>query len=229
MLSIKNLQVAYGSHLVLNDLDATFEQGEIHGILGMNGSGKTTFFNALYGMVPAQKRQMTFLSEALQPKHIAYLQTRNYFYPYLRGREYLELLSQGSNAAFSIDEWNKIFQLPLDQMIDQYSTGMKKKLAFLGMLTFDRPILILDEPFNGVDVESAEKIDIILRRLKKQNKTILISSHIINALTHLCDDVYILRNARFEKKIEAPDFQKLKENFKQDIHKQIEDSLDELL
>lgn len=228
MLKIKNLQVAYSDHLVLKNLEATFAPGLIHGILGLNGSGKTTFFNSLYGFIPMRSGELTLNGKAVSNEDMAYLETHNYFYPWLRGREYLELLAQGKRA-FDINQWNSLFDLPLDGLVENYSTGMKKKLAFLGLLTFDRPILILDEPFNGVDVESSEKMDLILQRLKKQNKIILLSSHILSSLTHLCDDISVLNNGVVEKTIQPKDYPNLKSTFKDNISGKIQEALDQLI
>ena len=228
MLEIKNLKVAYGDHVVLNQFQASFTKGAVHGILGLNGAGKTTFFNSLYGFIPIQGGDLLLDGKKLKPEDMAYLETHNYFYPFLRGREYLELLAQGKKT-FDIDQWNSFFDLPLDGLIENYSTGMKKKLAFLGMLTFDRPILILDEPFNGVDVESSEKMDVILQRLKKQNKIILLSSHIISSLTHLCDDIFVINKGQVERTVMPSEFQNLKETFKQNISGQMQNTLDQLI
>jgi ABC-2 type transport system ATP-binding protein len=228
MLHIKNLQVSYGTQLVLNQLEASFAPGAIHGILGLNGSGKTTFFNTLYGFLPAQSGTITLYDKPISSTDMAYLETHNYFYPWLRGKEYLELLTQGK-PDFDINQWNNIFELPLDGLVENYSTGMKKKLAFLGMLTFDRPVLILDEPFNGVDLESAEKMDLIVQRLKKRNKIILLSSHILSSLTHLCDDIFVLNKGVIEKIVYPDAYADLKSNFTENISGQIQSTLDQLL
>jgi ABC-2 type transport system ATP-binding protein len=228
MLHIKNLQVSYGTHLVLNQLEASFSPGAIHGILGLNGSGKTTFFNTLYGFLPAQSGTITLYDKPISSTDMVYLETHNYFYPWLRGREYLELLAQGK-PDFDINQWNNIFELPLDGLIENYSTGMKKKLAFLGILAFNRPVLILDEPFNGVDLESAEKMDLIVQRLKKLDKIILLSSHILSSLTHLCDDIFVLNKGIFEKIVYPEAYADLKSSFTENISGQIQNSLDQLL
>ncbi|MFK7806649.1 MAG: ATP-binding cassette domain-containing protein [Saprospiraceae bacterium] len=228
MLKITNLQVAYDQHQVLKKLSASFTSGTVHGILGLNGSGKTTFFNSLYGFIPIQGGTLSLNDKDLTPEDMAYLETHNYFYPWLRGREYLELLTQNKKT-FDVDQWNSLFDLPLDGLVENYSTGMKKKLAFLGILSFDRPILILDEPFNGVDVESTEKMDLIIQKLKKQNKIILLSSHILKSLTHLCDDIFVLNNGVIETIVPPKDFPNLESTFKEKISGKIQDTLDQLL
>ena len=90
-------------------------------------------------------------------------------------------------------------------------------------------MLILDEPFNGVDVETSEKMDIIIQRLKQKNKIILLSSHIINSLTHLCDDIFLLNNGCIEKTFLPAEYTDLTTSFKEAISGQIKNTLDQLL
>ena len=124
MVTIKDLAFSYGKKEVLRGVDLELPVGQIHGILGMNGAGKTTLFHLLYQRLVPTAGDCRWQHRALLPEHIAFQETEHYFYPYLKGREYLELLSQ-SNPDFSIDRWNDIFELPLDQLIDGYSTGMR--------------------------------------------------------------------------------------------------------
>lgn len=228
MLKVADLSVNYGDKQVLNQLNQQFEPGEIHGVLGMNGAGKTTFFNTLYQNIQPVSGVLSLGDSQLQRDHIAFLETQNYFYPYLKGREYLELITL-SNPNFQIKLWNEIFELPLEELIDNYSTGMKKQLAFIGMLSSERPIFILDEPFNGVDVENNEKIHQILIRLKTQDKVILLSSHIINSLTAICDKISYLSNGRIQQSYQKEDYPLLEQTIKNMVKKQIDQKLDSLL
>ncbi|MEM9916670.1 MAG: ATP-binding cassette domain-containing protein [Bacteroidota bacterium] len=227
MLSIENLTVTYGEQEVLRQLSTRFEYNEIHGIVGMNGAGKTTLFNTLYGFKKAQNGRILLDGAVLDSRQIAFLETRNYFYPYLHGREYLQLLSLGKQD-FDINEWNRLFDLPLDTPVDQYSTGMKKKLAFMGMLALDRPIVILDEPFNGVDVESNEKIRQILERIRSPKRIILLSSHIMGSLTGVCDRISYLTKGEMSRTFLQKDFGQLEEMLQELIRQQIEGTLDDL-
>ena len=228
MLDIRDLNLSYGQKQVLKGINLQVAEGEIHGVLGMNGAGKTSLFNLLYGSIRPQSGQCEYKEQPLDPQQIGYLETQNYFYPYLKGGEYLELLSL-ARTEFDISRWNQLFELPLEGRVDQYSTGMKKKLAFLGILALDRPILILDEPFNGVDVESNEKMEQILKRLRQQGKIILLSSHIISGLTSICDRISYLSEGRFQRTYEAQDFPQLEQALKTLIEQQIRTTLDELL
>jgi ABC-2 type transport system ATP-binding protein len=227
MLTITNLKVAYKNNLVLKGLNLTAEEGEIHGILGMNGSGKSTFFNALYRFLPVVAGEISFNSKTIHQKDIAYLETHHFFYSYMTGEEYLQLCAL-QNPSFNIKEWNQIFNLPLKTMVDTYSTGMKKKLAFIGNIALNRPIMVLDEPYNGVDFESCEIIYEILLRLRKQGKVILISSHIIESLTNVCDRVSYLNNGLIEREYLTTDFKQMEQDLRDFIKSKVENNLDSL-
>ncbi len=209
MISIKDLTVSYDHKVnVLNSLCMTLSGDQIHGIVGLNGAGKTTLLNAIYGLIKAGSGEITLSNQKLTKKDLSYLVTENYFYSNITGREYLELFN---NQHFDTDKWNGLFLLPLDTIIDDYSTGMKKKLALLGILKQDKPIMILDEPFNGLDIETCRIIRSILLRLKEKGKTIIITSHIIETLTNLCDYIHFLENGtiRYSKgKADFVEFEK---------------------
>jgi ABC-2 type transport system ATP-binding protein len=197
MLQIQNLSVYYQQNPVINQLNLSIEKGSIHGLVGLNGSGKTTLFNTIFGLLKFQNGTITFDNQALNSQKIAYLETHNYFYSYLTGGEYLELFKI-NNKKFDVKSWNELFQLPLNQLIDEYSTGMKKKLAFIAILCLDKPIMLFDEPFNGLDMETNQQIKLIIRQLKEKGKTILITSHIMESLTTICDVISYLKNGTIE-------------------------------
>jgi len=228
MLKITDLKVAYGEHQVLKGLSGSFQYNHIHGVLGMNGAGKTTLFNTIYGLVNRTAGQITLNEKPIDKKQIAFMETATYFYPFLKGKEYLQLLAMGNNS-FDINAWNQIFQLPLDSLIDGYSTGMKKQLAFLGTLALDRDVMILDEPFSGVDIENNEKIYQILERLKSQNKILILSSHIISTLTQICDKISYLNGGQFLKTYEPAEYKGLEHELKDLVKAKIDSTLDQLL
>ena len=145
----------------------------------------------------------SYYGKQLQKKSISYLVTENYFYSNITGKEYLDLFK---NPHFDIEQWNKLFDLPLNKIIDGYSTGMKKKLALLGILKQDKSIMILDEPFNGLDIETCRIIRMILLRLKEKGKTIIITSHIIETLTNLCDYIHYLKDGVINQSVDESGF-----------------------
>ncbi len=227
MFKINNLSVNYHKDVVLNELNMDFLPGEIHGILGMNGAGKTTLFNSICGIKSIDSGTCHYNGKWISSDDISFMQTSTYFYPYMQGIEYLQLLG-GSNPDFDPHHWNKIFELPLNQLIENYSTGMKKKLVFIGVLAQNKPVIILDEPFNGVDIESNEKIIQILEYLRKKGAIILLSSHIIHTLTDCCDKVSYLKNGQFSKTYTKEDFSDLKELIKELVSQDVADVIAEL-
>ncbi len=221
MLQIDKLHFQIGNTKILKGISIDFQEGKVHGILGKNGAGKTSLFRSLYGFYKPTKGSISYFGQKINKEKMAFLETENYLYPYMRGREYLKLLK---NDDALIDQWNAIFDLPLEQFSQEYSTGMKKKLAFIGVLLQDREILLLDEPFNGVDLESNEKIISIIQKLKGE-KTILISSHILSTLSEISDQINVLEKGQFTQRIVKEDF----ESFEEQLKKDIQINIDELL
>ena len=216
MISIKGLSISYGDGKnVITDLNLNLEAGRIHGIVGLNGSGKTTFLNNLFGLVKSSADAKIFDGNPLSKKHIAFLPTENYFYPNISGNEYLALFQ---NETFDLENWNKLLAIPLNQLIEQYSTGMKKKLALLGMLKKNKPILILDEPFNGLDLETVRLVRSILLKLREQGKTIIVTSHILETLTSMCDQIHLLESGTILQSKSKEEF----EAFTNDVFDKIE-------
>ncbi|MBM7420919.1 MULTISPECIES: ATP-binding cassette domain-containing protein [Chryseobacterium] len=206
MLEIKNISVSFKDKNVLQNLNLGIEEGIILGILGKNGAGKTTLFESLY---QSQKYsgEILWQNQKLLRENISYLETENYFYPYITGREYLSYFAK-DKLPKTIELAEK-FQLPLDKYVQYYSSGMKKKLALIGMLMLDKPINILDEPFNGVDFEGVHLLYDIIRELKQSNKMVIISSHIIETLFHTCNRIVTLENGLITNIFEKSEFEKL--------------------
>lgn len=228
MLEIKNLAVSYGKNEVLKNVNLTFASGMIHGVLGINGAGKSTLFNTIYGFKKPNAGSAQFQNRTIQNGDIGFMETSCYFYPMMTGFEYLKLLGI-QNQDFDINKWNELFELPLHEYVENYSTGMKKKLAFIGVIAMDRPILILDEPFNGVDIESNEKLLQLLIRLKSTNKIIIIASHIIESVTRICDRINLLENGIIKTTFEKAEFPILEKELKDSIKLKIDDVLEGLV
>jgi ABC-2 type transport system ATP-binding protein len=186
MISIKELSVKFGNNQVLNNINIDFPGGDIHGIVGLNGAGKTTFFNVLAEILKPDTGQLTLDNQNISIRDAAYLETVNFFYSRITGNEYLKIFKQ-TNPGFSLSGLQNYFKLPLDELIENYSTGMKKKLALLAVLKQDKPVFILDEPFNGLDLETNKILEIIITTLKQKDKTIFVSSHIIEPLLSICE------------------------------------------
>ena len=207
---------------MIKSLNLEMKSGQIHGIVGLNGTGKTTLLNTIFGLKKADNGDINFDGSQLTKQQITYLLTENFFYTGISGREYLSLFK---NLSFETDRWNELFLLPLDKLIDEYSSGMKKKLALLGILKQDKPILILDEPFNSLDIESSRIIRSILLKIREKGKTIILTSHILETLTNLCDYIHVLESGKIGSTREKVDFKE----FEQELFQAIEHKNEELI
>lgn len=216
MLKIKNIDFSYGKEQVLHNASLHIKAGNIHGILGANGAGKTTLFQIIYGLLRPSSGEVIFPDRSIDTSQIGFLETEPRFYPYMKGAEYIDLLSH-ENAAFDVDLWNEIFKLPLNKLVDTYSTGMKKKLALLGIISQDKPVKLLDEPFNGLDLETVENLNLILEELKKKNKIIVLSSHILEVLKINCDEISFLNKGSVQRTFSKSEFDNLDQYIKSDI------------
>lgn len=212
MIELKNIRVSYGSNEVLKGLDAAFRPGNVYGIIGENGAGKTTLFRALVGLI-GHEGQISSPPDQLTHR-LGFLQTTNYFFPKLTGREYLHLLCQARSVDPGDLDARNVFDLPLDNYAGTYSTGMQKKLALLGVLLQQNEVLILDEPFNGVDIQSNLLISAIIAELREKGKTVLISSHIFATLRETCDELYLLREGRFLRHVTQDQFTEVEDEMK---------------
>lgn len=213
MIQITSLSKSFGNHVVLKNITATFNTGSVYGIVGENGAGKTTLFNCIAG-IEAHEGQITANQLPLK-NHLGFLQTEPFFFSKITGAEYLELLCRARHKPVMQREQKNIFELPLDQYATTYSTGMKKKLALMAILMQENDYFILDEPFNGVDIQSNLLITAIIQKLKALGKTILISSHIFSTLHETCDEIHLLQNGSFTKKVLRADFDLLEQEMKQ--------------
>ena len=214
MLTIDNLSVSYGTHTVLSQLDLSLECGGIHGIVGYNGAGKTTLLNAIYG-IPAQRDCIRFDGSPLSRKDIAYLETESFFYSRITGRDYLKLF-QARSGGFDFETLSSVFSVPLDHFVDSYSTGMKKKLALTGILSLDRKVLLLDEPFNGLDLESVSVLQLALRKLSAAGRLVVVTSHILESLSPLCDAIHLLQDGRIYKSYHPIEYPLLADKLRED-------------
>lgn len=210
MLSIQNLGKSYGSHQVLHHVNLTLRPGSIHGLVGANGAGKTTLLHCLYGLLTDYSGQIQETTGRPIREHTGVLPYEPHFYPRLTGREYLEFCLQARRRPrVDFAAWNSLLELPLDQYAEEYSAGMKKKLALLALLVQDFRYLILDEPFNGLDMGTNLLLKEILLRLRAQGRGILLTSHLLGSLTETCDEITLLAEGTVQRHYQAAEFASL--------------------
>jgi ABC-2 type transport system ATP-binding protein len=212
MIEIDNLSKSYGLNHVLKGVSGSFQKGNVYGIVGENGAGKTTLFRCMAGLESCNGK---ISSECSPLKNcLGFLPTEPFFFKKITGTEYIRLLcnARGVKAEKLLEK--NIFDLPLNRYASTYSTGMKKKLALMAILLQENQYFIMDEPFNGIDIQSNIVLVDIIHTLKELGKTILVSSHIFSTLSDTCDEIYLLENGTFAKKVMKKDFSLLEQEMK---------------
>lgn len=189
------------------DINISFEPSKVYGIVGQNGAGKTTLFRCMAGLEKYEGR--ISCDRGRLKDQLGFLMTEPYFFSKITGAEYIRLMSDARGIKPGDLQQKNIFNLPLNQYASTYSTGMKKKLALTAILLQDNQYFILDEPFNGVDIQSNMLITEIIHALRVKGKTVILSSHIFQTLSESCDEICLIEEGRIEKKTGKEQFSEL--------------------
>lgn len=191
-LSIESLTVLRGERRVLEACTLTLRVGGVHAVVGHNGAGKTTLFDTLFGFLTPNSGHVQLGTHALQQSDVAYLPTVLELYPGLTGRENLALFGHGAIAPVTLRQATAL-DVPVDDVIDSYSYGTRRKLALIGVMSLRRPVLLLDEPFEALDVVSRRIVRHLLRRAGDEGQTVIFSAHESESLGSFCDTVSLLQ------------------------------------
>jgi ABC-type multidrug transport system ATPase subunit len=205
LVEIGDCTKTFGDKVALNRISLGVPTGQICGLLGPNGAGKTTLFRLLMGILKATAGRLlidgldAFEDRVSVKRLIGFLPDEPAFYSYLSGREILELSAgmHGLDVGAAMERLGPmIARMRLDADIDayaeDYSRGMKKKLGLLLALLHQPKLLVLDEPTNGLDVESTHLFYDLILDLARQGTTILFSTHLMDHVAKLCSHVVIL-------------------------------------
>ena len=228
MITIKIPQFGYAEQVILRGIDLNFENGKTYGIVGLNGAGKTTFFNILGGFLKADGCVITFNNQPLQRKDIAYMDTDLFFYPKLTAKEFLSVFP-ATNANFNEEKMAEIFNLPLDGFMEAFSSGMKKKLLLLSQVKQDKSVYILDEPFNGLDLETNKLLEVIIGILNSRGKTVFISSHILEPLLNVCDSIHHIKEQTVFRSYAREEFSVIAEELFGNYMRNVQEELERIL
>ena len=206
-LVIENLTKSYGSTLVLNDLSFTFEEGRMYGLLGRNGSGKTTFFNCIDSLIDYEQGSAYIENddgsrEELNSHNLGLVLTDPMLPEFLTAYEFIKAFIEinGITPDRTIGEYFDIIAIDeasQHKLIKDYSMGMKHKLQILMYLIAKPRVLLLDEPLTSLDVIVAAEIKQMLKDLR-EGHVIIFSTHILELATSLCDEIVVLNNSKME-------------------------------
>ena len=206
MLEARSLTKHYGYITAVRQVSFSIGAGEILGYLGPNGAGKSTTVKMLTGLIEPSEGQIFYKGRNIYndlagfQRLIGYVPEEAHLYPHLSGREYLQLVGRLRGMPRRIleskmDELLRLFSLWEDRSINlsSYSKGMRQKILLSAALMHNPEILILDEPFSGLDVTSALMLRRLLSGLARRGKIILYSSHVLEVVEKVCSQVLILR------------------------------------
>lgn len=216
MLNIQKLSFAFGKHQLYHDLDIQFMPGHVTGVVGANGVGKTTLFRIIAGIYKIQHGTLLLNNKKFSSSDVAFMPTEPFFYPYMKGYEYLQIVANTNDELKKSEKYADRLQLPLNELVDNYSTGMKKKLAFSAIFSLQKRVIILDEPYNGVDLHGNEIMKHLIKT-ESEEKVVILSSHILHTLLDICDRIYhFAGNTEVDEYFRA-EFKGLESKIKEDI------------
>ena len=207
-LKVEHLSKSFETKEVLKDINFTFEEGKIYGLLGRNGSGKTTFFNCLNRDIPFESGTFTLIEDESRPLELAdigYVLSTPNVPEFLTAREFLKFFldihKNQLKEEKSIDEYFEFMHIEKedrDKLLKDYSYGMKNKMQMLVNMIADPNVLLLDEPLTSLDVVVAEEMKQVLKSIKK-NHIIIFSTHIMELALSLCDEIVLLNHGTLQK------------------------------
>ncbi|WP_322627283.1 ABC transporter ATP-binding protein [Aedoeadaptatus coxii] len=210
MLHIDHLSKFYGKKQVLFDISFSLDPGDICAFIGSNGAGKTTTIKSALGLIPFDSGTITIdghniETEPMEAKRIySYVPDNPELYTFMRGIDYLNFIADIFELDYDtrkrgIDTLSKDFDIHnrLGEPIESYSHGMQQKLALIGALLHDPKLIVLDEPFVGLDPLATKKIREHFKRMADDcDTTILFSTHVLEVAEKLCNKVAIIREGR---------------------------------
>lgn len=210
MLSIKNLTKTYrGGKMAVSDLSIEIEAGDIYGFIGHNGAGKTTTIKAVAGIMDFDSGEITIDGHSVKDEPIlcksmtAYIPDNPDLYEHLTGIQYLNFIGdifriKKTEKEELIKRYADAFEMTtnLGDLISSYSHGMKQKLAIISALIHKPKLLLLDEPFVGLDPKAALTLKNIMHELCEQGSAIFFSTHVLDVAEKLCTNIAIIKNGK---------------------------------
>ena len=212
MVEIKGLCKSYDNKRVVDNLDLTINDGEIYGFIGHNGAGKTTTIKCLIGILSFESGEILIDGLSIRDKpieckrKIAYIPDNPDLYNYMSGIDYLNFIGDVFNVANEervkrIDKYAGIFELTdsLANPISSYSHGMRQKLAIIAAWLHEPDLIVMDEPFVGLDPKASHDLKMMMREFCDNGGSIFFSTHVLEVAEKLCDKVAIIKQGKLIK------------------------------
>ncbi len=209
MLKINHLTKTYGSKRAVDDLTLHIQPGEIYGFIGHNGAGKTTTIKAVSGILQFDSGEIFIDGKSVKDdplgckRSIAYIPDNPDMYEFLSGIKYLNFIADVFGVPADIRQarihkYADLFELTADlaQPVSAYSHGMKQKLALISALLHDPKLMIMDEPFVGLDPIASHALKTIMRDKCNAGGAMFFSTHVLEVAEKLCDKVAIIKNGK---------------------------------
>ena len=209
MLKIEHLTKEYGEKKAVDDLSLEIESGEIYGFIGHNGAGKTTTLKSVVGIQQFDAGEITIGGTSIQKdpltckKQIAYIPDNPDLYDFMTGIKYLNFIADIFGVSSEVRQvrirkYAELFELTDDlaQPIAAYSHGMKQKLAIISAWLHDPKLIIMDEPFVGLDPKASHLLKGMMREVCDQGGAIFFSTHVLEVAEKLCDKVAIIKGGK---------------------------------
>ena len=212
MLRIEHLTKKYGEKKAVDDLSLHIQKGEIYGFIGHNGAGKTTTIKSVVGILDFDEGEIYIDGKSVRTnsleckKDIAYIPDNPDLYEFMTGLQYLSFISYifgvgDKERKERIEKYADAFQLKddLNSVISSYSHGMKQKLAVISALVHEPKLIIMDEPFVGLDPIASHLLKEIMRQRCDEGGAIFFSTHVLEVAEKLCDKIAIIKGGKLIK------------------------------
>ncbi len=212
MLKIEHLTKKFDTKVAVDDLSLHIEKGEIYGFIGHNGAGKTTTLKACMGLLDFDAGEILIDGVSIKTnpieckKKIAYIPDNPDLYDFYTGKEYLNFVADifdisDAERNEKIKKYADVFELSgdLNNSISSYSHGMKQKLAIISAWIHNPKLIIMDEPFVGLDPKASHTLKEMMREVCDNGGAIFFSTHVLEVAEKLCDKVAIIKNGKLIK------------------------------
>ena len=215
MIQLKNIDKKFKDKIALDNLSLQVDSGEIYGLLGANGAGKSTTLNLLLGFLLPDRGEINMLdsddNSIIRQDRIGYIPENVNLYPYLTGIENLDYFSKLAGLRFTIQELAGFLldcgleEEAFNKSISEYSKGMRQKVGIAIAYAKNAKIYLLDEPASGLDPLSSNELSLLLKKISEGGATILMASHDIFRVRETCHKIGILKKGSLVKEMSSKD------------------------